>query len=1049
MATLHRRSFVKAASTPMSSRSRSCCVRPPRKASLGRLPLFEWLLRQLGFENWNDVDDALNDPALEERSPDGTSRFAEILVARSSRRGLPPSLIETYDASVLRDWDAVVSRRAASYGVPRLKYFQYLCLLAVEHLLTRLRENESALLADLNSQWADFEYTSSDLKKLAFSLATGSGKTLLMHVNLKQWLRIFGKETVDGIILITPSELLTRQHVSELHLSGIGASPFDAEAMSLFDADALVKVIDINKLREVKGVRTVAVESFGSRNLVLIDEAHRGSRSDDRVWKDNRDQLSRDGFAFEYSATFRQAVAASGDAELAMEYAKSIAFDYAYQRFYRDGFGKDFRVRNAEFPDESEEAELYFVAALLTFFQQQIGFERDSTAARGSSIEAPLLLAVGTTVQKSVSSKAPSDVQIVLARLRSFIENRTEAIARIRRLLDDPKALLSMDGHPLVYGDLDLLRARYSAEALYDDLRRKTFNAGAGGEVRLTRFTAVEGEIHVSVEACKPFAVVNVGDAQALFDHLVANLGFAGDQETGSPADALFDRVSEESSTIAMLIGARKFLEGWDSHRPSCMLLLNVGKSEGAQIIQLFGRGVRLRGYDGSLRRSSRDMLRPLAPKNLGILETLEIFGIRANYMKRFREVLDIEGISKTFDTMRILATDVRIPDTPPLKILRTVGPSFVEHCPEVVFDAAASDVTALVDWYPRVLHYGTTKQKSEEIVRQRLVLDAHQLSFLDRDRLYVTLLALKRSRHWHNLVIPRDAIDALLDRNDWYVLYADGSMKTPTGLASIRGWQMAVEALAASYLTRWYRSKQREYEASRLQVGTLTAEDPVIVHQYEVWYDGEDLRLGHLLDGGKAGAGDPIQFIRFDESIYEPLLYVSDDTACATIPMGLVKSERDFVVSLVKFVNAGGFSEYKAEMFVLRNASRGKGMGFAEAENFHPDFLLWLCRGSTQAILFVEPHGLAHETEGFESAKIGFAKTVKGIEKRLGDPHLRLMASVISQTPRANIPWIRDVDTSTIDEYNLHFAEDPDHVSAIVKKGLRILDESASSVPA
>jgi len=50
-----------------------------------------------------------------------------------------------------------------------------------------------------------------------------------------------------------------------------------------------------------------------------------------------------------------------------------------------------------------------------------------------------------------------------------------------------------------------------------------------------------------------------------------------------------------------LLIGSKKFSEGWSSWRVSSMGLMNVGKSEGSQIIQLFGRGVRLKGYQFSL----------------------------------------------------------------------------------------------------------------------------------------------------------------------------------------------------------------------------------------------------------------------------------------------------------------------------------------------------------------------------------------------------------------------------------------------------------------
>ena len=61
-------------------------------------------------------------------------------------------------------------------------------------------------------------------------------------------------------------------------------------------------------------------------------------------------------------------------------------------------------------------------------------------------------------------------------------------------------------------------------------------------------------------------------------------------------------------------------------------LLLTASAGASAQIIQLFGRGVRLKGRDMSLMRSSR--LDPvLAPKHLYLLETLNVFGVGADFM--------------------------------------------------------------------------------------------------------------------------------------------------------------------------------------------------------------------------------------------------------------------------------------------------------------------------------------------------------------------------------------------------------------------------------
>ena len=74
------------------------------------------------------------------------------------------------------------------------------------------------------------------------------------------------------------------------------------------------------------------------------------------------------------------------------------------------------------------------------------------------------------------------------------------------------------------------------------------------------------------------------------------------------------------------------------------MGLLNIGRSEGSQIIQLFGRGVRLKGRDMSLKGSSTANDGP-HPKRIRLLETLNIFALRANYMAQFRDYLEGEGI--------------------------------------------------------------------------------------------------------------------------------------------------------------------------------------------------------------------------------------------------------------------------------------------------------------------------------------------------------------------------------------------------------------------
>ena len=72
------------------------------------------------------------------------------------------------------------------------------------------------------------------------------------------------------------------------------------------------------------------------------------------------------------------------------------------------------------------------------------------------------------------------------------------------------------------------------------------------------------------------------------------------------------------NSSINILIGSKKFSEGWNCWRVSTMGLMNIGQSEGSEIIQLFGRGVRLKLVNpvkAPYVYFTTDMLEPLSAK--------------------------------------------------------------------------------------------------------------------------------------------------------------------------------------------------------------------------------------------------------------------------------------------------------------------------------------------------------------------------------------------------------------------------------------------------
>ncbi|HEV7843794.1 MAG TPA: hypothetical protein VGO69_08845, partial [Pyrinomonadaceae bacterium] len=125
---------------------------------------------------------------------------------------------------------------------------------------------------------------------------------------------LHGREReLNRVILLTPNEGLSRQHLGEFAESGVAAELFVKEGRGLF-AGHSVEIIDIHKLKDEMGDRTVAVDAFEGNNLVLVDEGHRGAGGVE--WMDKRNRLCEDGFSFEYSATFGQAIKAARNAKL-------------------------------------------------------------------------------------------------------------------------------------------------------------------------------------------------------------------------------------------------------------------------------------------------------------------------------------------------------------------------------------------------------------------------------------------------------------------------------------------------------------------------------------------------------------------------------------------------------------------------------------------------------------------------------------------------------------------------------------------------------------
>ena len=428
-------------------------------------------------------------------------------------------------------------------------------------------------------------------------MATGAGKTLIMHINYYQYLH-YCKEPLDHILLVTPNEGLSEQHLRELANSDIRCERFNVDGNRLARAHNTMHVIEITKLVEEKtgGGVSVPVEAFEGNNLIFVDEGHKGSSGE--AWRKSRENLATIGFTFEYSATFGQALAAANNPDLLEEYGKAIVFDYSYRYFYGDGYGKNFRILNVRDHEEIQ-TETLLLGNLLSFYEQRCYFTQNTNAVSTYGLDSPLWAFVGSSVKAvyKKDKKERSDVLNVLRFLHRFLKNESGwAIHTIDRILCDNSGLSDENGTDVFYNRLKYLKDFSETPAkIYTDILTEIFHTDTSGALHLYDVHNAQGEIGLkTTNGSDYFGVIYIGDTST-FKKLVKNddTGIVTESEDVF-TESLFSDINRSDSRINILIGAKKFIEGWDSWRVTAMGLLNVGKNEGSQIIQLFGRGVRL-----------------------------------------------------------------------------------------------------------------------------------------------------------------------------------------------------------------------------------------------------------------------------------------------------------------------------------------------------------------------------------------------------------------------------------------------------------------------
>lgn len=1050
----------------------------------------QWLLNFFNPNTLTGLKERLEHAKFEGIDEDGQTKFFhELCNSLFNKHLVDENTLRRYDLNIVKHWQQITERRNYHEGITlHLKYFQYLSLLVAEIYLDWYFAKTEDMLLGLNQQLALFNqeqsldqqferYSQDDLNKVAYWSATGSGKTLLLHVNILQYLHYFKQKNGDNshpdkIILLTPNEGLSHQHFKELQESGFESTFFDKNKIGQGSLDReVIQIIDINKLADEMGDKTVAVEAFTGNNLVLVDEGHRGAGTAAGAWMSRRETLSKGGFSFEYSATFGQAIGKSDNVykatleaqkkkakmlgteranipklelddleklkvkqqALREVYAKSILFDYSYKYFYQDGYGKESLILNLQEAEYTNKRDLYFTACLLAFYQQQYLFKLNGQKLADYNLENPLWVFVGNKVNDD-----DSDILTVILFLSEFLRNSHNQITQwLEDLLKNTTQLLNNNGNNIFYDRFTPLMGK-SAQDVYHDILKTVFNSDSSQRLNIVNVKGAKGELRLQVGDAAPFGLINVGDETGLFNQCEAlsTTAFLTTQ-SDSFGQSIFGTINNKDSKLNILIGSRKFTEGWSSWRVSTMGLLNMGKGEGSQIIQLFGRGVRLKGQDYSLKRNTKAELNQPHLRNLHLdkLQTINIFGVNANYMETFKAYLKEEGVT-TQDEM--LQLDFRTKATKPAHTLKTLAlkdgykdnqpngfkrqmPVALYQIPEK-FKGKIKQPHIELDLYPRLQAIDTTGKldaPSLQDQRHKATIPLTHIHLFDFDRVYLSLQDYKQQRAYSNLQLDYQQLwDFCLSKPDWYTLYIPQQLVESRSLVALKQQEDILIQLLKDYTERFFKTIKNAYEGQFYTVTTVQTEDDTLCKVYHIEFDVDNggqsyhdqlVSLQKIIDGKDiekaiGWKANQLKAIVFDRHLYYPLFDAQDKKLPLKMtPLSFdAPSEINFVKDLQAFYeSAQGKKRLEGySLYLLRNAdNKAKGLGFATAGNFYPDFLLWLVDEKTgqQHLSLIDPKGIRQMD--LTDPKLQLYKEIKSIEQQLNDVKLNLSAFVLSCT--------------------------------------------------
>lgn len=846
-----------------------------------------------------------------------------------------------------------------------LRYYQALALYFTEHVLSQKRAGKGY----------------GEQKALVYWMATGSGKTLLMHLNILQYIdHIGGAQAFDELqlILTTPGVNLIEQHEREL-------GEVVRQLNRIYNNRIKLTVATTGALLNREPGFFNMPTSTRLFRLVLVDEGHIGLASgsgDIGAFKKLRHDLLKpdNSFLFEYSATYH------GIAEHHVrEYEEQIVYDYNYYRFFKDGYGKDYALQSLSddrFADLGKSEADFFDATFETLTEKLTAHEHLTVShAQGTGQlpftgrfpDKPLLAFMGNTVEDPKKEGSDKDE---VSDIRKFV--------------------------------VWLANLNMEERACYQPV----FNGHYAGKLTLTRSPSVQDEIWLSWGDGQYWGVINVGNGDKFFndcdEHPQLHNANGDSQITLTKANIVnpryhFAAIDDPASPINVLLGSRKFAEGWNCFRVSIIGLINLGSSKGNKIIQIFGRGVRLKGLRADGKRQNLehctdyiDLVNDNSPENqLRRLETLNVFSLNRSWLETFLKALeqDLPAIAGPFtldvkpSVVKVGKKDVPFEQYQPKLHAFKVGRSEFDAPLRITLDGSHDwhwqyviDSQEFGEKLPNLsfgFDYRTDKSHpGHNLIQSLIACLAANPTFLSGDSLQQRLLTWSRQQRVQ-LYVVEEGKPRRLTLTDMLpvvkeVLY-DHDLKD-------RSWEVVerlLDEVQRDMLEKIFHKvrydidkRQYRYETVRQSVAGQPGD---FIDRYALTYEfaKDDDRRAFEQD---ANTRQQLELcLKEDHThyhIYKPLLGDATEKLLkkhklqriGISPDKLNTGEHKFLQDIVTFIDTN-YSRDHREFYLMRNVESLRSIGIyleGETRVFYPDFVLWIVDDKVKSttIALFDPKG-------------------------------------------------------------------------------------------